>query len=997
MRTRLLLLCFLSFYLQAAAQPLPTRISPRWISSNDGLLQNTVRSILQDVDGFLWISTSDGLQKYDGNRFYAITPSDTRPGALISTRQCYLFADGRSNTWISHNRGLSCFIRDQGIFRNILVYPAPVAENLLEGILPIGADGKGNIWLYNKQKGFFYLDIQSFTLTATADKCMGIQFDRGAHLLANPQPDGTCIITDEQHFVHLDFMQNRIIRQSAPITVPSTYLFRLSTGYLASLNGPSGKPFFIPDNGIKTVLPLTAPFGLLYATKTGYDQTLFSFYDQLFYLDKSGMARSAELTNETGRPLINTGNITCLYTDPEGNCWVGTNTQGLFSFRPQPPVFELMRQSAPELNFIRSLYYDSLYHRLWAGSFENGILVYDSSGQLIKHLTPAELSRGQFSKKGYNAFIPCNKEFMIAWGEYTDPVLISRSGFTNKGAISWQIPDSLRERFGQYGQRHYFDRVVMTNENTGWFQFNKSIAGFRISNNQLQLEQLLPVPEFYNDALTVDEQHDLWWGNHSTIYHYTTGRERPELFATTGTALVKSLLPRKDQVWAGTDNGIFIFKKSGKLEKRLNLADGLPNNYIYSLLQDQSGNIWGSTNNGLFRIAAADGQIRHFSTADGLQGKEFNTNAFLQLKDGSLLWGGINGINRLRHPDQIPDQKGNSLFITSIRAGDSLFTDPVYYKKTETLLLPASRSTLTINFSGQATEGFSYRIRGQQEDWQYNTQVRQLNLVLSPGDFELEVKEGQPDENNPVTHLSIIVTPPWYLRWYMKLTGFLLAMLLVAGIVYWVRRRKEMRLRHELETVKRIQQERERISRDLHDHVGAQVTYLLMHVEKAETEKTSDISPLREAGRSIMDTLRETIWALNDTPVTVTGFADKLKTYTRKYISVNAKFEEAITQDLELRKEQVLHLFRICQEVLSNVVKHSEATVLTIRIVTENKQGLQVAIADNGKGFIPEQAAEEGHYGLENMKKRATEAGIGFTLITAPGKGTHVILQLDPA
>lgn len=997
MRTRLLLLCFLSLCLQAVAQPLPTRISPRWLSSNDGLLQNTVRSILRDADGFLWISTSDGLQKYDGNRFYTITPSDTRQGALISTRQCYLFTDAHSNTWISHNRGLSCFIREQGIFRNLLVYPAPVAENLLEGILPIGADGKGNIWLYNKQKGFYYLDIGTFTLTAMADKCMGLSFDRGASLLANPQPDGTCIITDERHFAHLDFKQNRIIRQSAPFTVPSSYLFRLSTGYLASLNGPSGKALFLRDNGTKTPLPLTAPFGLLYATKTGYDQTLFSYYDKLFYLDKSGMIRSPELTNETGQPLINTGNITCLYTDPDGYCWVGTNTQGLFSFRPQPPVFELIRQPAPEQNFIRSLYYDSLYHRLWAGSFENGILVYDSSGQLIKQLTPTELSGGQFSKKGYNAFVPYNNELLLAWGEYTDPVLISRSGLSNKGTISWQIPDSLRERFGQYGQRHYFDRVVMTNENTGWFQFNKSIARFRISKNQLQLEQLIPVPEFYNDALTADEQHDLWWGNHSTIYHYATGSERPDLFATTGTALVKSLLPWKDQVWAGTDNGIFIFTKSGKLEKRLNLSDGLPNNYIYSLLKDQSGNIWGSTNNGLFRIAAADGQIRRFSTADGLQGKEFNTNAFLQLKDGSLLWGGINGINRLRHPDHLPDQKAGSLFITSIRAGDSLLTDPVYYKKSAALELPASRSSVTINFSGQATEGFSYRIRGQQEDWQYNTQVRQLNLVLSPGDYELDVKEGQPDEANPETRLFITVSPPWYLRWYMKLAGLLLAMLLAAGIVYRVRRRKELRLRHELETVKRIQQERERISRDLHDHVGAQVTYLLMHVEKAESEQTADISPLREAGRTIMDTLRETIWALNDTPVTVTGFADKLKTYTRKYIPVRPKFEEEISQDHELPKEQVLHLFRICQEVLSNVVKHSEATGLTIRISTENKKGLRVEIADNGKGFIAEKAAEQGHYGLGNMKKRVAETGIGFTLFTSPGKGTSVVLQMGPA
>lgn len=997
MKTRFPLFFFLFFSLYCAGQPLPDRITPRWLNSNDGLLQQTVRSIVKDTDGFLWISTSDGLQKYDGNRFYTITPSDNLPGALISTRQCYLFADALGHIWVSHNRGLSCFLREKGLFRNILVYPEPVAENLLEGLMPLGEDSAGNYWLYNKLKGFFYLNIRSLTLSPAGAVFMGIQFERGPQLLAIPQADGTVIITDPHQFVHFSLKQNRILRRSAPFTDPLTYLYRFGSGYLCSLNGPSGYPFFISDNGKKTSWPYTAPFGMLYTTTAGYGQLLVSYYDKLFFIDSTGTQHSDALTNETGLSLVNTGNITCLYTDKDGICWVGTNTQGLFSFRPSPPAFELIRQSDPALNFIRGLYEDTLYHRLWAGSFENGVLVYDRNGKLLKHLSPAVLSKGVTDKKGYNAFIPFNHDLMLAWGEYADPVLISRRDYTVKGSLTINVPDSIKKMFEQYGQRHYFDRLVTMKDGSCWFQFNKSIGLMRFSQQKIQLEKLIPLPAYYNEGLIAEAEHTLWWGNHSTVYKYSIANGKLSRFAGTGNALVKTVLPLRNQLWTGTDKGVYLFDSNGKELRHLTLADGLPNDYIYSLQLSDDGRIWGSTNNGLFSVTTNGESVQAFGTDDGLQGREFNTNAFLKLADGSLIWGGTNGINRLRNSGNTGRHTENNIHITAVQSGDSLLIDPVYYKNTGSIELPSYLADITVSFSGKNNAGYSYRITGLQENWQYATRVRQLNLALSPGTYQLEIKEGKPADGNPVSRLRISVSPPWYLRWYIKLAGLLVAMFAAAGIVYVYRRRKEQQLQTELETVKKIQQERERISRDLHDHVGSQVTYLLMNVEKAEETGTSQISPIREAGRNIMDSLRETIWALGEAPVTVTGFADKLKTYTQKYIPLPVRFEEQISADNELPKEQVLHLFRICQETLSNSVKHSNTTEMTITVQNSRDMLLRVIIADKGRGFDPLQQQAQGHYGLSNMKKRAAEAGIQFTIDSSPGNGTTIQLSLNNA
>lgn len=199
-----------------------------------------------------------------------------------------------------------------------------------------------------------------------------------------------------------------------------------------------------------------------------------------------------------------------------------------------------------------------------------------------------------------------------------------------------------------------------------------------------------------------------------------------------------------------------------------------------------------------------------------------------------------------------------------------------------------------------------------------------------------------------------------------------------------------------LETEKKLQQDRERISRDLHDNVGGQLSYVMFSLEANEEntpeKRKEKAHNLANALRSVTGNLRETIWALNQEKLTVQNISDKLKVYARNifaYSSTNIRFDEVIEKDEPLNPAFALNFFRICQEIINNVFKHAQASELRITIIKKEK--LEVIIVDNGIGFNAESSHKES-FGLSNLKTRADEINASLTIYRQPNKGTTVTL-----
>jgi signal transduction histidine kinase len=224
--------------------------------------------------------------------------------------------------------------------------------------------------------------------------------------------------------------------------------------------------------------------------------------------------------------------------------------------------------------------------------------------------------------------------------------------------------------------------------------------------------------------------------------------------------------------------------------------------------------------------------------------------------------------------------------------------------------------------------------------------------------------------------------------------GMAIGILLITVLVAW--RISVMNLRKkekQLEATKALQKERERISRDLHDNVGGQLSYVLYSIDGLSDQnaekRVAVTQSINESVRNVISNLRETIWAINDESVSVNDLSDKLKVYVRSMFrntDVKIVFQETIEKNIPLNSLTGLNVYRICQEIINNAFKHAKASELTIAITASER--LEIIITDNGIGFNKDTSTIES-YGLTNMKKRADEAGIAFHWDSEEGRGTR--------
>lgn len=259
-----------------------------------------------------------------------------------------------------------------------------------------------------------------------------------------------------------------------------------------------------------------------------------------------------------------------------------------------------------------------------------------------------------------------------------------------------------------------------------------------------------------------------------------------------------------------------------------------------------------------------------------------------------------------------------------------------------------------------------------------------LSTAATIASYELDKKEANIQtlqQKNKLNRLILAVV----------IAVFLLLVVLGLWLLNRVRlRRKET----ELQAIQQLQKEKERIARDLHDNVGGQLSYIIYSLDGINEEdknKRSEITEsINQSVRSVIGSLRETIWAISGVNITLQDFSDKLKVYTRnlfKHTATVVKFNEDLKSNRELNALLGLNLYRICQEILTNAFKHAGASEVTVDLKTEGEK-LTVHISDNGSGFDMSQKKEE-CYGLQNARKRAGEFGISLTLDSAPNKGTQ--------
>lgn len=274
-------------------------------------------------------------------------------------------------------------------------------------------------------------------------------------------------------------------------------------------------------------------------------------------------------------------------------------------------------------------------------------------------------------------------------------------------------------------------------------------------------------------------------------------------------------------------------------------------------------------------------------------------------------------------------------------------------------------------------------------EYQLNS-AKQLNLKLEYGTtfFRCVVKNKLTEESKEMKYSFIRTTPVWLKLWFKILVGILIILILTGFyffIKYLITRKK---LRAQKQQTK-VDNERLRISRELHDNIGARLSYIISSIDLEKHNKNADFKSLESINsfaRGTMAELRETIWAVGNKQVNLSELAHRIEHYcaeVNEFSEIIIVSKSSIFEDKELKPIETINLYRITQEAINNAIKYSKAKEISVAMTDSS-----IEISDNGVGF----SLDESSYGngLINMKIRSEECNAKLKITSTIEKGTQI-------
>jgi len=424
--------------------------------------------------------------------------------------------------------------------------------------------------------------------------------------------------------------------------------------------------------------------------------------------------------------------------------------------------------------------------------------------------------------------------------------------------------------------------------------------------------------------------------------------------------------------------------------------------FVNAILPSEGGDIWFSTQSGLVQLDTAQGQTRTFSRSDGLHHDVFGVGVAAVLPDGRLAFGGNEGYSVLDPEDMVDPSWSPPLTITELTTNGTIDPERGPYR----IDLPWRENELDLkvaamDFSSTRSLQYRYRLTPSSGDWSVATSDRRVRYTnIRRGEHTLEVQAGTVDGRwfPDIMHVAIAVRPPW---WWSNAARVLWALLILTAVsvAFWrAGARRSNRKLQALESRMSLQRERERISRDLHDHVGAQLNYMLATIDHSradESPKEAALLPALETqAKESLSQLRSTIWAVNQASISTSSLHSRLLQDVDKWMRVRQdlriRIDNQCTIDHTLSPARGLNLYRCVEEAVSNAVRHSNARTISLEM-SDSAAHVSLVVSDDGEGF--DQSEKQTGMGLDNMNSRMQEIGGRFELESGPS-GTQVLLSV---
>lgn len=258
-----------------------------------------------------------------------------------------------------------------------------------------------------------------------------------------------------------------------------------------------------------------------------------------------------------------------------------------------------------------------------------------------------------------------------------------------------------------------------------------------------------------------------------------------------------------------------------------------------------------------------------------------------------------------------------------------------------------------------------------------------------------------PQPAQDISELELIIQNYTTYFIFFDVVFFVMLIVGVIFLIHFIKSRKKLKESTEYlhYTIQGQEEERERIARELHDTVAQNLRYCKSLCEKGDAQE--NLPKIAEILSKSLSEVRTMSYNLSPPDITKGDFLSCIKNLCQEFNEVpKLSFRLSILENSDasfMTKDEILNLYRIIQEVLTNIVKHANADEAVMMIRNENgseERGLYIFISDDGCGFEPEEINDKKHFGIKGMKKRADLIGAQLVVDSAPGEGTQIKIFL---
>jgi ligand-binding sensor domain-containing protein/two-component sensor histidine kinase len=941
MNSKIQLLICIIFLLNWGNYAVAQGLAFKNFSIQSGLSQSVVNDIYQDSDGYIWIATEYGLNRF--NRFEFITYFEE--SGLASNNVLVIFEDSDKRLLVGTENGMNYL--DGLRFRRV---PEMEMLNQIQ-VNSIFEDSKGGLWIGTESAGLFHFRDDSFINISTQD---GLADNIVRKVIE--MPDGQIVVATRSG---ISFIRNNTVQRN--------------------LTGSQG----LSESRVRDVI-LMNDGALWIATRDGvtmYKDGQFKYLNTnnglvhprvtSFALDDSGgvwIATEGGLSHYSGNRIYNYSDnnglanniVNDVLLDFENNLWIGTYGGGVDLLVGEKFTHYSVQQGLLS-NMITS-FEETADASIWIGTYGGGL-----SRLYNGIITNYSTDSGLVDTRVYTLYRTKNNILYIG----------TRNGLSRfeRGVMSIDdktddLPDLkvrsiLEDRSGNLWIGTYGGGIAQ-------FRNNQLIKIWNRENG-LADDIVMKIIQSKDGRIWVAT-----YGGVSIIDgdHVKTINVDDGLVQNSVLTLFED---NQSNIWVGTFGGVSIINSDGI--SNVTVADGLPNNVIYFIQQDDTGMMWLGTNNGLIRYDRSIEsdvldprrikdmvRFKRYSIDNGLTANEMNSNAILKDSDGNFWLGSVLGANHFRWRLDSKVSQGPPVHIEKIRLFDGEIDADVNY------IFTHDQNFIGFEFIGLSYANpneilYEYRLRGIDQDWQM-TRSRIIRYTTLPdGEFRFEVRARNPDGywSSERATLTFRIEPPFWKSWWFIMIVLISAILITAFLYNYYKISK-------LVDLERI---RIRIASDLHDDVGASLTEIALQADFLQATQKDDkiVESLKQMGdmsRRIVTTMDDIVWSIDARNDTFGDLHDRMQDYANNVLfhkNIEPRFyfkgfDGSKTMSLEIRQ----NIYLIFKEAINNAAKHSKATKVDVNF-ERNDSTYKLKISDNGVG-MPEKLRSGGH-GLKNMRLRA--------------------------